>query len=361
VNAFRSICFVACLALTGCASVEPFPVGVAKVRSVLGRPGAFPATTIDLGDRETRQIHQGEYLTGGAFRHFVYRDDHETWFRTRLSLRQESVPVKWTHSAELRLPPPDAPDVVHYLCRGWIGFDDPLPGGTRIVVRERVLDEHGFSVVDRSLLTGEAQDGKVFLRLLPLDRRRVDLQRTKGKRRIRVEYSVEMTRGSGRVDADVYLSPQIMTGAEWGKEMKAKGHARRLLALDDSVETRLFIDLYLNSAADYVMAHLPREERMHCFLQADLVRDWHREVIRQYPQIHRRLRMSGLRRAPGFQSSNLIRPRGERSPRSYLRKRDAVILDTWREDGGVETKIQSYDEFRRFLNFIRVQETVRRP
>lgn len=345
--------------LCGCATVSKNPVTDAQTTSAEhGTPGRVE---VILSDGERKKVRQVA-LSDGALRTLAYRDDRETWFRTHVQRAGQGGAVSLRHRAKISISQVRDTQTVYYTCRGWIGFDRPLPDGYRLTVTERIVRaDNSKPLVSRELVPETLQTGRRFIELFPWNQRTVALSTAEEDGTLTVGYDVVFTGGSSEVVAKILLSPRLMTAAEWQLEGEARTDVVLLAELGDSRDLQRFADLYLNTAGDYVEAHLPYYERVHCYLQADLVRAWYREVIAQHPEIHRAIVLTGLRRSPYWQSSNLLTPRDGRSALSYLRRGDGVVLDTWRADGGTETKIQSVQEFRKPLNIVRLEDTVTSP
>ena len=244
----------------------------------------------------------------------------------------------------------------HYACRGWIDCGDGMPPAADIRITERIASGSLEKCVE--LIRKGKQDGLRFLELVPLPERVTVLGNEAGDT-LEVQWDIRLRfESAGARSVRISLCPAFMTAAEWASEVAARQRIGWLAGIAD--EGDRFADLYLSSASDYVRAHLPRVRRVHCFLQADHVRDWYRAVIGQYPELGRAVWMTGLRRAPHWQSSNLIYP-AQGVARTCFRDGQGVVVDTWKADGGTETKIQSVEEFRKWMNSVRMEATVPAP
>ncbi len=340
--------------MTGCASPGPNPFGLAQ--SHVQVPGRTEPVISRLSDDERRLTVVTE-LPNGILRTLLYRDAHETWFRAAVHTTGTGDPILLTHRARRAGNASRTEPSALYLSRGWIGFDRPLPPDYRIDVLERVT-RPGMAIpmLERSLLVDGSQEGRRFLEWIPKRDRALALEDDQG---VDIEYQIRIQPGAGEVVADILLSPRCLSEAEWQQEERAREYTARLIHHQDSDSMRRFAALYVESASDYVEAYLPRSRRIHCYLQADLVRAWHRRVIAQYPELHRDIRMTGVRRSPHWQSSNLITRRDHQATGMYWRRNEGVVLDTWRADGGTATRIQTIPEFREALNVVRLEEEVR--
>ncbi len=340
----------ALLLAVGCAGTGSLPVPAAHL-IVVGLDGAADValSAPALGRKDTRAYsrYQDEGLS------VVLVCDRELWLHADVSgnahqaARQLNVSFSIDRQAAL-----DA-GYAYYACRGWIGSSGGLPPDAPIRVAERA--GAGDASRQRALVRDGPRRGAYFVELVPLAERLLALTDMAGPM-LQVEWEIQLpvmsdVSGSLRLS----LCPTLMTAAEWDREREA--HAR-VAWLDELGEGgSRFAELYLNSASDYVRAHLPQARRVHCFLQAAEVRDWYGLVMAQYPRLGASIGMTGLRRSPRWQSSNLVYPAAA-TPRDGFRPGKGVVIDTWRADGGTETKIQSVDEFRMWLNSERLESTV---
>ncbi|MBT3294029.1 MAG: hypothetical protein HN919_13075 [Verrucomicrobia bacterium] len=280
--------------------------------------------------------------------------DKELWLHADVSAGSASVPRKLSMSFTFNREAALAAGYTTYACRGWIGCPGGLPPDASIQVAEHART--GPTSRHLALVRDQPRPGVPFVELVPLAIRILALSDTTGPT-LEIEWEIQlpaMTDASGPLRLS--LCPTLMTTAEWDRECEAR---ERVAWLDELGEGgTLFAELYLNSASDYVRAHLPQARRVHCFLQAAQVRDWYGLVIANYPRLGANIAMTGVRRSPRWQSSNLVYP-ATGQPRDWFRPGKGVVIDTWRADGGTETKIQSVDEFRMPLNRERLESTVR--
>lgn len=326
------------------------------VNVVVSTTNAVAVSEITLPDGASKAIEVATW-PGGAIRAFAYRDRMETWFRYSVHLDPGSAPVLLSMLAAYGTDRLILPDCSWYLCRGWIGCTNGWPAGATLSLRECIEPGDG-SVRTRTLISGPTTENSRFLRLPPLRERRLAMDGLVSSDTVSIRYEVDLSPGSEPLDLQLLLSPRFLTDAEWAPEEEALARSSRILELSDDAAVRRFADAYLNSASDYVEAHLPSMERVHCYLQAALVRDWYREVINEDPEIDRVLRLTGLRRTPAWQSSNLLTPRDGLSVKQHLNNRAGVVLDTWRVDGGTATKLWTVDEFHYRWNRVLLENTV---
>jgi len=418
VNSPKLTILIVSVILCGCVAPSKSIKPAIAIRTIIGEQGESDGDILLLERHEQREIKETQ-IPNGTLRAFVYRDDREAWFRTTIRFDGPGPPVKIRHRASFDASILRDEKRYLYICRGWIRFDRLLPEGAGLNLTERVfIGNRPKPYILQELVADIPQAGRRFIELIPLRERAHDLTRisntfsaaaskshlpavsssiepvneistslvrpvmekitdesflmrfdTKSCEEsglggvdsedvIHIEYDLTITGVSCKSIGKIFLSPQFIAEEEWKAEIEAQNNAYLLMELDDSEHTRQFTKLYLNTASDYVQAYLPYSERVHCYLQADLVREWYREVIAQYPGIHQKLRFTGLRRTPRWQSSNMVTRRDNRSVQSYLKNNDGLVIDTWRVDGGTETKIQTLPAFKKWFNVILLEETI---
>lgn len=359
----RHCCFIllhaALVSLCGCAGLSHPPRHpLITARTIVSQGKTGNNIVLSLPDGEQLAAEDVSF-TSGALRTLIYRGKRETWFQTALRQTTRNSRGRILHNARFDTSRIRDLHKAYYVCRGWVGFTGPVPKGYQIEIKEIV--SHGANtrpLVSRRLVAKSTQTGQLFLELIPLNQRVISLIGVETNTILDVKYEIGFSGGDGEVDAEISLSPQFLTDKDWRDEVTAQKNVARLLNLDNSRPMQLFAELFVNTASGYVMAHLPTFKRVHCFLQADLTRDWYRQVIAQYPEIHRTIRLTGLRRTPRWQSSNMVTIRTNRTALSYLRKNDGIVLDTWRANGATETKIQTMREFKKILSYVYLEETV---
>jgi len=334
----------------GCGSLRPQPVPTPHL--VVAGVGTRPPTTVAApvpvsGRSQTYSRFKDDGLA------VVLVRDGELWLHADVTGGGEVDTRQFRLTLSVDRAALAAAGLDRYLCRGWIGCEQGLPPDSEVDVVERI--RMGSVQRETTLLSGTAQTGRRFLELIPLAERIVGLDAAEGGM-MTIAWGVRLRfkRDSDRL-LRLSLCPTFMTPEEWAAEVAARNRIASLAAVGDG--GALFAQLYLNSASDYVRSHLPLSQRPHCFLQAAEVRAWYRAVLQQYPTIGESVWMTGLRRAPAWQSSNMIYP-AHASAADYLADGSGVVIDTWRPDGGTETKVQTVKEFSWRLNRVRLEETV---
>ena len=359
----RQLCLVpiGLVMLAGCASPQRSPV--TSVSTVVSGAGLEAPQRLVLLPEESswRDVLP---LPGGKLRTMMCRGNGAVWFRSEATpgpdpgARTNST-VVLRHVVTVSARDPAAREATRYLCRGWVALPEGLSPGSEIRVTEQIRslgkDE---DAPQRELLSGPVADDARFLPLLPIEERAIELSEVEipGPVEIIHVVTIVLSRRWNRVR--VFLSPRLLSAAEWQRARRARLGAASLLRLDGSAAMGQFAELYLNTAADYVESHLPWDRRPDSKMHAGRVRDWDREIVHAHPQIHEKLRLTSLRRAPPPHSANLVSLRGERSVRASLELGEGVILDTWRPEGGTELKTQPATAFRKTLSSVSLGATV---